>query len=184
MADRVSLAQETLRRAAVRDSLTGLLNHREFYRRLTDEIARAEREQLPLSVLMIDLDYFKGINDTYGHLRGDTVLREVAGVITRSVREEDVVARYAGDEFAVILPGAAEVDAVRIAERLRSGCEGVMRAVDLAGGDDVTLSIGVATRRPGEYTANYTVELADMALYRAKEAGRDRVEVAGENLLV
>ena len=184
MADRVSLAQETLRRAAVRDSLTGLLNHREFYRRLTDEIARAEREQLPLSVLMIDLDNFKGINDNYGHLRGDTVLREVAGVITRSVREEDVVARYAGDEFSVILPGAVEADAVCIAERLRSGCEGVMQAVELADGDDVTLSIGVVTRRPGEYTSNYTVELADMALYRAKEAGRDRVEVAGENLLV
>ena len=184
MAERVSLAQETLRRAAVRDSLTGLLNHREFYRRLTDEIARAERENAPVSVLMIDLDYFKNINDTYGHLRGDTVLREVAGVISQSVREEDVVSRYAGDEFAVILPGAAEVDGLRIAERLRLGCEGVMRAADLDGDGEVTLSIGLATRRPGEYTANYTVELADMALYRAKETGRDRVEVAGENLVV
>jgi diguanylate cyclase (GGDEF)-like protein len=184
MAERVSLAQETLRRAAVRDSLTGLLNHREFYRRLTDEIARAEREQSPLSVLMLDLDNFKGVNDSYGHLRGDTVLREVASVITRSVREEDVVARYAGDEFSVILPGAVEADAVRIAERLRTGCEGVMQAAELDGNDELTLSIGVVTRRPGEYTSNYTVELADMALYRAKETGRDRIEVAGQSLVL
>jgi diguanylate cyclase (GGDEF)-like protein len=178
MAERVSAAQETLRRAAVRDSLTGLLNHREFYHRLTDEIARGERSKAPVSVLMIDLDYFKGINDTYGHLRGDAVLREVASVITRGVREGDVVSRYAGDEFAVILPATAEGDAFRIAERIRSSVEGVVGMIDLPDEERVTLSIGIATRWPGEHTANETVELADQALYHAKEGGRNRVSVS------
>ena len=180
MAERVSAAQSTLRRAAVRDSLTGLLNHREFYRRLTDEIARCERGTMPLSVLMADLDRFKIINDTYGHLRGDAVLREVASVITGCVREEDVVARYAGDEFAVILPATAERDAMEIAERLRAGVEGVLAAVDLPGDEGLTLSVGLATRWPGEHTAQRTVELADLALYRAKDLGRNRVAVSDD----
>jgi diguanylate cyclase (GGDEF)-like protein len=180
MAERVSVAHDTLRRAAVRDSLTGLLNHREFYRRLTDEVARCERAVAPVSVLMIDLDYFKGINDTYGHLRGDAVLREVASVITRGVREGDVVARYAGDEFAVILPTTAEGDALRIAERIRTSVESVVGAVELPDDERLTLSIGLATRWPGEHTATQTVELADLALYHAKETGRDRVTVSDD----
>jgi diguanylate cyclase (GGDEF)-like protein len=180
MAERVSVAQETLRRAAVRDSLTGLLNHREFYRRLTDEIARCERGTMPVSVMMIDLDHFKDVNDSYGHLRGDTVLREVASLITRCVREEDVVARYAGDEFAVILPGVAEATAMRVADRLMSGAERVAIAADLPGDRPVTLSIGVACRWPGEWTPTRTVELADEALYRAKDGGRNRVVVSDD----
>lgn len=177
MAERVSVAQETLRRAAVRDSLTGLLNHREFYHRLTDEIARSERSAAPLSVMMIDLDFFKEVNDTYGHLRGDAVLREVASVLTKCVREGDIVARYAGDEFAIIMPGSAELDAVDIAERVRACMKDVLRSVDVPGGETLTLSIGVASRWPGEHTATRTVELADQALYRAKQTGRDRVVV-------
>ena len=183
MAERVSVAQETLRRAAVRDSLTGLLNHREFYRRLTDELARCERGNMPLSVMMIDLDRFKDVNDTYGHLRGDAVLREVASLIARCVREEDVVARYAGDEYAVILPGVAEGTALRVAERIMSGVDGVTAGADLPRDQLVTLSVGVAVRWPGEHTATRTVELADEALYRAKESGRNRVEVA-EDIIV
>lgn len=180
MAERVASAQETLRRAAVRDSLTGLLNHREFYRRMTDEVARCERSSMPLTVMMIDLDHFKDINDTYGHLRGDAVLREVASAITACVREEDVVARYAGDEFAVILPGTAEREALAVAERLRGSVRRVLAAVDLPAEEELTLSIGVATRWPGEHTVTRTVELADLALYRAKEGGRDRVQVSDD----
>lgn len=180
MAERVASAQETLRRAAVRDSLTGLLNHREFYRRMTDEIARCERGGLPLAVMMIDVDYFKTINDTYGHLRGDAVLREVASAITACVREGDVVARYAGDEFAVILPGTAEREALAVAERLRACVRRVVATVDLPAEEELTLSIGIATRWPGEHTATRTVELADSALYRAKQGGRDRVEISDD----
>jgi diguanylate cyclase (GGDEF)-like protein len=180
MAERVAVSQDTLRRAAVRDSLTGLLNHREFYRRLTDEIARCERGNMPLSVMMIDIDHFKDVNDTFGHLRGDAVLREVASLITRCVREEDVVARYAGDEFAIILPGVAEGTALRVADRIMDGAEGVAFAVGMPGDQQVTLSIGVAARWPGEHTATRTVELADEALYRAKDSGRNRVVVADD----
>lgn len=180
MAERVAIAQETLRRAAVRDSLTGLLNHREFYRRLTDEIARCERGTMPLSVMMIDIDHFKLVNDTYGHQRGDAVLRDVASLVTRCVREEDVAARYAGDEFAIILPGAAEGPALRIAERIMSGAASVVAAVDTPVDQHVTLSIGLATRWPGEHSATRTVALADEALYRAKDSGRDLVVVGGD----
>jgi len=177
MADRVSSAQETLRRAAIRDGLTGLYNHREFFRRLHEEASRAQRDGSALSILMIDLDYFKKINDTFGHLRGDAVLRESAAQIVVSVREGDVVARYAGDEFAVILPHADAVQAAAIGERIRSGNRDILEKADLPRDQGLSMSIGVAMRPDGEVVAERIVELADSALYRAKEAGRDRVEI-------
>ncbi len=127
MARRVEEAQETLWRAAVRDSLTGLLNHREFYRRLEEEVARADREGQEVAVLMIDLDDFKGINDTCGHLRGDSrAARDGAGA-RGCVREQDVLARYAGDEFAVVLTATGERAARAVAERIR-GCAAAIAA--------------------------------------------------------
>jgi diguanylate cyclase (GGDEF)-like protein len=177
MADRVSSAQETLRRTAIRDGLTGLYNHPEFYRRLHEEASRAERAGTALSILMIDLDFFKKINDTYGHLRGDAVLREAAARIVDSVREGDVVARYAGDEFAVILPHADAMQAAQIGERIRSGNLEILEKADLPTHKGFSMSVGVAMRPDGELVAERIVELADGALYRAKEAGRDRVEI-------
>jgi diguanylate cyclase (GGDEF)-like protein len=178
MARRVEEAQETLWRAAVRDSLTGLLNHREFYRRLEEEVARADRDGQELSVLMLDLDDFKSINDTCGHLRGDTVLREMARALETCVREQDVLARYAGDEFAVVLTATGERAARSVAERVRrcAAAIAVDSAVAPAGG--VTVSIGVATRAPGVEPLGDLMERADQALYRAKAEGRDRVVVA------
>ncbi len=175
MAERVAEAQEVLHRAAVRDSLTGLLNHRELYRRLDEEVARADRELRPLSVLMVDLDEFKGINDAFGHLRGDAVLREVARMLERCVREQDVLARYAGDEFGIVLTGTGARAALAVAERIRGGTPSIARAAMLPETATVTVSVGVATREPGTEFVADLVERADQALYRAKEAGRDRI---------
>ena len=193
MVEQVELAQETLRRMAVRDGLTGLLNHREFFERLRTEIAKADREGTTLSMLMIDLDLFKKVNDTHGHLAGDALLSELSRMIEAQVREYDVVARYAGDEFAVILPRTDTEQASAIGERVRAGTDGLPQAAGLPGSETITVSVGVVTRKPkqraadvldeakarrrAELEARRTVELADTALYRAKNGGRDRVEV-------
>jgi diguanylate cyclase (GGDEF)-like protein len=175
MAERVAEAQEVLHRAAVRDSLTGLLNHRELYRRLDEEVGRADRELRPLSVLMVDLDDFKGINDAFGHLRGDAVLREVARMLERCVREQDVLARYAGDEFGIVLTGTGARAALAVAERICGGTPSIAGAAMLPTSARVTVSVGVATREPGTEPVADLMERADQALYRAKEAGRDRI---------
>jgi diguanylate cyclase (GGDEF)-like protein len=170
MALQIEDAQETLRQMAVRDGLTDLLNQRELFRRLAEEIARADRDGRPLSMLMIDLDHLKSINDTFGHLQGDAVLTEVARMMERNVRTGDVVARYAGDAEHALIVG----------ERVRAGAAGVAEAVGLPTGEAVTLSVGVVTRPLGQWDPNRSVELADDALYRAKHAGRDRVELGSD----
>ena len=177
MAERVAEAQETLWRASVRDSLTGLLNHREFFRRLEEEIARADREGQELAVLMIDLDDFKAVNDTYGHLRGDAVLRDVARALERCVREQDVLARYAGDEFAVVLTATSARATNAAAERIRECVSAVPIDPGSPSDGTVTVSMGVATRGPGVDLLADVTERADQALYRAKAAGRDRVVI-------
>jgi diguanylate cyclase (GGDEF)-like protein len=163
-------------RLATRDSLTGLANRRLFDESLQREVARAQRLDTPLSLLVLDVDHFKQVNDTYGHQTGDTVLREVADALVSNTKNYDVAARYGGDEFVVLLPGCSREDAVRVAERVRHG---VANAVGEA---PVTISAGVATVPDNASDAERLMAAADAALYDAKRTGRDRVAGSGRNI--
>ena len=166
---------------AATDMLTGLANRRAFYDRLDAEFRRSRRYGRPLSVLMIDLDHFQQVNDRHGHVVGDLVLAAVARLVREHVRESDMAARYGGEELVVMLPETDGVHAAAMAERLRS----VIRDHDFEVGDDgspLTISAGVAAFPDCEPRDGADlVRLADEALYRAKAAGRDRVEVAASN---
>jgi diguanylate cyclase (GGDEF)-like protein len=174
MHDRVLSIQHELERLVVSDPLTGLYNRRYLVDRLAQEMNRVDRYGGTLAFAMIDLDGFKPVNDKYGHVFGDRLLRAVATEISRSLRTPDVAARYGGDEFAVILPQTQPEGALRVCERIR-------KAVDqlaLNAGDEpvsVTASLGVANY-PGELisTAEELVHAADEALYGAKRGGKNR----------
>jgi diguanylate cyclase (GGDEF)-like protein/PAS domain S-box-containing protein len=162
----------TLELQATTDALTGLKNRMVFHNSLDEMIAVADRQAAPLSLLLVDVDHFKRINDTFGHLAGDRVLQVIATALREHVREQDVVARFGGEEFALLLPGTALAEAMVVAESLRRACEG---ATDLPA--RITISIGVATHLPGE-SAEAIADRADQALYRAKRAGRNMVVAA------
>lgn len=162
--------------AASTDPLTDLPNRRAFESRLEAELEYSRHRKLPLSLIALDLDNFKTVNDTYGHPVGDRVLAEVAGRITEGLRAEDLVARVGGEEFSVMLPGTPSDEAVRVAERLRDSLNG--DSVDFNGGSiTVTASFGV-TAREGDSEAEDLIERADAALYEAKRAGRDTIRTA------
>ncbi|MDE3105801.1 MAG: diguanylate cyclase [Acidobacteriota bacterium] len=162
------------------DGLTGIANRRRMEEVLEAEWERAVRNAAPLSLLVIDVDYFKRYNDFYGHLQGDTCLREVAQLAARMVhRSNELLARYGGEEFVAILPGTTSEDAQRLAERVRLAIE--RKGLPHSGNPHhcVTVSIGCATRWPASSDARDTLfTAADHALYRAKSGGRNRVEVA------
>jgi diguanylate cyclase (GGDEF)-like protein len=163
--------QSQFERVATVDGLTGLRNRRwldDMFPRLLD---RAERTNRPASLLLIDVDHFKSLNDEYGHVAGDGVLSRVAAKLAGGLRPQDLLARYGGDEFAALLPEADAVSARSIADRLRQTIE--LRPDDeRSSGPAVTVSIGVASRRPHDTVASL-LERADQALYRAKRAGRN-----------
>ena len=156
------------------DPLTGIANRRALEEELGERFEVARRYNRPLSLAMIDIDYFKDTNDAYGHQAGDGVLRTVARVIRRGSRQSDVVARYGGEEFSVILPETQLFEALQFAEKIRA----MIAAEDLGGMPPrVTASIGVATLGHTMFgSATDIVAAADAALYRAKEKGRNRVE--------
>jgi len=163
------------------DSKTGLLNAATWERQATAEVVRAVRTRTPMAIGLLDIDRFKGINDTYGHLTGDEVLKEIAHTLNTMLREYDLAGRFGGEEFALLLPQTRAVDAFRIAERIRSAISGLcIIAPGATGGErvHVTVSIGVAALDSGskrEYTD--LMAAADAALYRAKGSGRDQVQM-------
>ncbi len=158
---------------AIHDGLTGLLVRRHFRERLEEEVSRALRHGSSLVFLMVDLDHFKRVNDTYGHLVGDVVLREVSRMIQRSIREVDLVGRYGGEEFGVVLPEADRALGIQIAERIR---EAIQKTSIFAYDEKIscTVSIGVALCPEDAPTADQLIDLADRAMYQAKAEGRNR----------
>jgi two-component system cell cycle response regulator len=162
-----------IERMAITDGLTGLFNHRKFQEKLYEEFSRMERFANPLSLLLIDIDFFKKINDTHGHPAGDEVLRGVAGVIRETIRNVDTAARYGGEEFAVILPETNHEGAQKMAERLRNAIAGKAFSND-GKGMRVTVSIGATTSPHDTRNRDELIEKADQALYHAKRHGRDR----------
>jgi diguanylate cyclase (GGDEF)-like protein len=162
------------------DGKTGLLNSSSWESEASVEIARAIRQDVPLSVALIDLDHFKKVNDTHGHLVGDVVLRAVTDAIRGQLRSYDLAGRFGGEEFVVLLPNASQTDAFRVAERLRTHVAGM--AIPIAGDEDgpcvtVTVSIGVAALDGTRHELTNLVAAADSALYRAKQEGRNRTRV-------
>ncbi len=165
-------AQADLARLATRDGLTGLYNRAMFEHLAQKEIARAQREQRAASLLLLDLDHFKAINDTYGHAAGDQILQTVALLLDRSLRVRDVIGRYGGEEFLVLLPDTNRTGALTVAEHLRAAIAAAKMDV-IAPALRITVSIGVAELGGDGYASLF--RRADQALYRAKLAGRDRV---------
>jgi diguanylate cyclase (GGDEF)-like protein len=170
-------AREDLRDQATRDSLTRLWNRSSILNELARELARSEREARPLGVVIVDLDHFKHINDTYGHLAGDAVLREAARRMQNSIRQYDSIGRYGGEEFLILFPGCSEVDCFAQADRLRKQ----LGHAEMSVNDSslrVTASFGVTIAMPGENCSQEAlIRKADEALYVAKKSGRNRVEL-------
>jgi diguanylate cyclase (GGDEF)-like protein len=174
--------RDELEDAALRDVLTGIPNRRAFEARLTQEWRRAARLDTTLAMILIDIDYFKLYNDTFGHPGGDEALAAVARIIAVSLRgKEDFVARYGGEEFVIILPGCGSPDAARVAERVREEVHALGLRHPASPAGVLTISAGAATILPRRTRRlQLLVESADAALYVAKRSGRDRVSLSGD----
>jgi two-component system, cell cycle response regulator len=169
-------AREALRDLAARDPLTSLWNHNSIIELLDSELQRAERQGTSVGVVLVDLDFFKRVNDTHGHLVGDDVLRKAADVMRGAVRPYDAVGRFGGEEFLIVLPGCDQVNAVSHAERLRLAL-GRVEVVAAGNVIQFTASAGVSLVESGNrIDAQAAIAAADAALYAAKRAGRNRVE--------
>ena len=171
-------ANADLKRLANTDVLTALANRRRFMEALDNEIERAERYDRPLSLVLVDMDHFKQVNDTHGHAGGDQVLRAAAGVLRSVCREVDLPARVGGEEFAILLPQTDAPGAEQVAERARARIAKGHHRAPSGAGFRVTASAGVASLGRDVTSAEALLQHADDALYRAKAAGRNRVVAA------
>lgn len=174
-------AEDTAQREAATDPLTGIFNRRMLHELGAKEIARSRRSHVPLSILMLDLDHFKKVNDKYGHAAGDEVLRRFVDVTNICLRREDILVRYGGEEFCVLLPEVSDVHAEAMAERIRYAiAHATFKYRDQT--IPVTVSVGIASlRTDAEESLEALLQRADEALYAAKNAGRNRVVVCPEN---
>jgi diguanylate cyclase (GGDEF)-like protein len=172
---------ETFHSMATTDALTGLMNRREFNKRISEEFSRAKRHKSPLSLALFDIDFFKKINDTYGHNAGDAILNELGNLISGNTRTSDIACRYGGEEFALILTETSQVEAYELLDRLRKLVEEEIfnkSKVPIR----ATISVGVAQLDLSDKAPVDFCERADKALYKAKESGRNRVERAALGL--
>lgn len=167
-------AEQELKRLAITDALTGLHNRHWLEERGADHLSLAQRHKYPLTAMMVDIDHFKSINDSHGHVVGDQVLAAFGQALQSVGRDADLIARYGGEEFCILLPMSGPDAALELAQRLRAR---VQETLPAKVGFAVTYSAGVAPWRPGVLTLNDLFALADAALYEAKRAGRDRVVV-------
>ena len=177
-AENAKLYRET-QELAVTDGLTKLLLRRTLLERLESELKRAGQTETPLSFILVDIDHFKSVNDTYGHPAGDKVLREIAQMVKKKVRDVDLCGRYGGEEFAVLLPATDLKGAKLVAERIREGVR--KEAFELRGEKrSITISLGISSFPEDAREMEALIERADEALYRSKERGRDRVTAFSE----
>jgi diguanylate cyclase (GGDEF)-like protein/PAS domain S-box-containing protein len=176
--ERIEQQNGELRRLASRDSLTGCFNRRAFFELAADMFDLARRSQTHLCCLMVDIDHFKAFNDNHGHAVGDQVIQVVARSLSAALRQADVLGRYGGEEFCVVLPGAAPKDALALAERMRADIEAnAYKAIRSTEVGTITASFGVATFNGSVRSIEVLIDQADQALYRSKQAGRNRVSL-------
>jgi diguanylate cyclase (GGDEF)-like protein len=178
--ERALIQAEVYAHAAAVDPLSGAFNRRHFHARLEEELQRSQRHEIQLALLMIDVDDFKAVNDSFGHLAGDAVIKGIADIMRRSVRVFDVCARFGGEEFAIIMPGSGTASAMSVAERIRERIESFRPADRTLEGLSVTASVGLAVSSLG-ISAREIIARADQALYLAKRAGKNRVREYEQN---
>lgn len=171
--ERIKLFDE-IERLSIMDGLTGTYLRRYFLERLKEELSRAKQYNMDIAFIMVDLDHFKKCNDSFGHLVGDVVLKEVAGILKQKVREIDLVGRFGGEEFCILLPEANKADAYVVAERIRKAVEGyTIKAYDET--LSITISMGISSFPEDSPGLEDLIENADTALYEAKRQGRNKV---------
>ncbi len=171
-------AKGQLAQLAVTDGLTGVYNYQYFKHKLQQEIARSKRNGLPVSLLMMDIDRFKSINDRFGHQQGDRILKRFSVLLRENIRQTDLLARYGGEEFVVVLPDTDKESARWVAEKLRMLVEKSCTTIEKLPQGAITISVGVAAHPADALTIDDLIRLSDQALYRAKGEGRNRTILA------